>query len=64
MRQFTEHIFASTEITYLHVMIFGNNPASARVLEKVGFAHCGTMHSAAIKNGKIIDLLIYEKLKP
>lgn len=49
------------ELGYTRVFatVFGNNPASGRVLEKAGFEFEGTMKAAAIKDGEIIDVLMY-----
>jgi RimJ/RimL family protein N-acetyltransferase len=39
------------------------NPASSRVLEKAGFQREGTMRSACIKDGKVVDMLLYAKVR-
>ncbi len=39
------------------------NPASARVLEKAGFQLEGTMRSACIKDGKVMNMLLYAKVR-
>jgi ribosomal-protein-alanine N-acetyltransferase len=39
------------------------NPASARVLEKAGFLLEGTMRASAFKEGRIVDQLLYAKVK-
>ena len=39
------------------------NTASARVLEKAGFAREGTMRRAAIKDGVVLDQFMYAALK-
>lgn len=41
----------------------GNNIGSQRVLEKAGFQHEGTLRSNAVKNGKILDMKMYAKVK-
>jgi RimJ/RimL family protein N-acetyltransferase len=38
---------------------FGENRASARVLEKAGFVLEGTMRRSAIKEGRVLDQLLY-----
>ncbi len=40
---------------------FSNNPASARVLEKAGFVLEGRLRKNVIKDGQILDSLLYAK---
>jgi hypothetical protein len=40
------------------------NTASMRVLEKVGYAFEGRMRRSAIKDGKIVDQLLYAHVVP
>jgi hypothetical protein len=40
-----------------------NNPASARVLEKAGFVFEGRLTNNAIKDGELLDSLLYAKTK-
>ena len=63
LADFTEYIFAETGIIHLYANVFEDNAASMRVLEKAGFTPVGVMHRAAVKNGRVIDLHYYEKLK-
>lgn len=63
MTDFTEYVFRTTDYMNLFATVFSTNPASMRVLEKSGFGFVGVMHGAAVKNGRIIDLHIYEKLR-
>lgn len=60
---FSEFIFRTTPIRHLFTGVFGFNKASMRILEKAGYTHIGTMHKAAVKNGVIIDLHYFEKIK-
>ncbi|MCC6874052.1 MAG: GNAT family N-acetyltransferase [Sandaracinaceae bacterium] len=48
----------------LEAPVFETNPASARVLEKSGFALESRQHRAVIKDGRVLDLLLYVKLAP
>jgi RimJ/RimL family protein N-acetyltransferase len=50
----SQRIFAKT---------FSNNPASARVLEKAGFVFEGRLRKDTIKDGQILDSLLYAKTK-
>ena len=38
---------------------FGRNPASTRVLEKAGYVREGIMRRSAIKDGELIDQILY-----
>jgi ribosomal-protein-alanine N-acetyltransferase len=38
---------------------FGRNPASTRVLEKVGYVREGILRRSAIKDGELIDQILY-----
>jgi RimJ/RimL family protein N-acetyltransferase len=38
---------------------FANNPASARVLEKAGFTFEGCLKNDVLKDGKLLDSLLY-----
>jgi ribosomal-protein-alanine N-acetyltransferase len=43
--------------------VYAANIASARVLEKNGFAREGLQRNAVYKDGKIYDLCLFGKLK-
>lgn len=59
VRAFSEWVFATTPLVRLYAHVFDWNPASARVLEKAGFTLEGRMRRSVIKEGKIIDQLMY-----
>jgi Acetyltransferases, including N-acetylases of ribosomal proteins len=42
---------------------FSNNPASARVLEKAGFGYEARLKNNVIKNGQLLDSLLYAKTR-
>ncbi len=63
----TEYSFANFDLLRVAGHVFSNNPASARVLEKAGFVLEGRMRQNVIKDGKVLDSLLYAKtieLKP
>ena len=60
---FTDFVFRERGLNHLYGNVFSTNLPSMRVLEKAGFRFVGIMHGAAIKNGRIIDLHYYEKVK-
>jgi ribosomal-protein-alanine N-acetyltransferase len=41
--------------------VFANNPASARVLEKAGFTFEGCLKNDVLKDGKLLDSLLYAR---
>lgn len=43
----------------LHARVIGDNPAAVRVLEENGFVYEGTMHNAACKNDRPLDMKIF-----
>ena len=59
LRARTEWVFATTPLVRIYAHVFAWNPASARVLEKCGFTLEGRMRSSVMKDGQIIDQLMY-----
>lgn len=57
--QMVSFAFKTFEITRVYARPFGNNPSSARVLEKAGFVLEATIRQNIIKNGEMLDELIY-----
>ena len=43
--------------------VFANNPASVRVLEKAGFAFEARLKNNVIKDGEVLDSLLYARTK-
>ncbi len=64
VQQLCDYIFANTDIIRIYAEPFAHNAASCRVLEKVGFQCEGTLRRNAVKNGKVLDMKMYSKLKP
>ncbi len=63
VKQICEYVFAKSDIIRIYAEPFAFNTASCRVLEKAGFQYEGTLRSNALKNGKVIDMKMYSKLK-
>lgn len=63
VRQICEYVFSKSDIIRIYAEPFAYNTASCRVLEKAGFQYEGTLRSNAIKNGKVIDMKMYSKIK-
>ena len=63
VKQLCAHVFAHTDILRIFAEPFAHNLASCRVLEKAGFQYEGTLRCNAVKNGKILDMKLYARLK-
>ena len=55
--------FESFELERIFATVKADNPASARVLEKAGFTFEGRLRKAFLKNGKLVDSLMYSILR-
>ena len=64
LRAVTDYAFATFDVIRLEAGVFGWNPASARVLEKVGYTLEGRMRQAVVKDGRVGDRLLYALLRP
>ena len=56
---FVEHLVASGKFARIQAPVFAWNPASMRVLEKVGFAREGVLRQSVSKDGALIDSVMY-----
>jgi RimJ/RimL family protein N-acetyltransferase len=56
---FTKWAITEFQLTRVEAIVFEWNPASARVLEKAGFVREGVMRRSALKDGQIIDRILY-----
>lgn len=63
VKQLCDYVFSDTDIIRIYAEPFAYNIASCRVLEKAGFQYEGTLRSNALKNGKVLDMKMYSKLK-
>lgn len=59
VRAMTGYAFATFPLTRVYAVPFASNCASTRVLEKAGYRLEGHMQRAAIKNGHVVDQLLY-----
>ena len=59
VRAMTGYAFETFRLTRIYAVPFASNTASGRVLEKAGFRLEGRMLRAAIKDGRILDQLLY-----
>ena len=60
---FTDFCFTNFPLRRVYAEPFANNPASARVLEKAGFVFEARLKNNVIKDGKLLDSLLYAKTK-
>jgi RimJ/RimL family protein N-acetyltransferase len=60
---FTDFCFEEFQLRRIYAEPFANNPASARVLEKAGFTFEGRLKNNALKDGKLLDSLLYARTK-
>lgn len=63
VRAVTEYGLEALGLYRIYALVFEWNPASVRVLEKAGFSLEGRMRQAAIKDGRILDQLIYARVR-
>ena len=59
IRQLCGIIFDTTDILRIYAEPFAYNIGSRRALEKSGFTFEGTMKNNAVKNGKVLDMMLY-----
>ena len=57
------YVFANTDILRIFAEPFAYNAASCRILEKNGFLCEGTLRSNAVKNGVVLDMKMYARVK-
>ena len=60
---FTDFCFNNFPLRRVYAEPFANNPASVRVLEKAGFVFEGRLKNNVIKNGELLDSLLYARTK-
>lgn len=63
VRQVCTYVFDNSDILRIYAEPFSYNAASCRVLEKAGFQYEGTRRCNAVKNGRILDMKMYARLK-
>lgn len=63
VKQICAYVFEHSDIIRIFAEPFADNTASCRVLEKAGFQLEGILRSNAVKNGKIIDMKMYARIR-
>ncbi len=62
-RACADHVLRAFEIVRLEAPVFEWNPASMRVLEKCGFVREGVLRRSAFKDGQLIDVVLYARVR-
>lgn len=60
---FVDYCFEKFSLNRIYATTYSRNPASARVLEKTGFVFEGRLRKHVVKDGQILDSLLYAKTK-
>jgi ribosomal-protein-alanine N-acetyltransferase len=63
LQAMVEFSFAQFDIVRLYAEVFEWNPASMRVLEKAGFQREGCLRKSVLKDGQLIDKVIYARIR-
>ncbi|MBI4450624.1 GNAT family N-acetyltransferase [Candidatus Woesearchaeota archaeon] len=63
VRAVTRYALNQLGLHRVYAKIFTFNKASQRVVEKSGYSYEGRFHKGAMKNGRLIDELIYAKTR-
>ncbi|MBI2071763.1 MAG: GNAT family N-acetyltransferase [Gemmatimonadetes bacterium] len=59
VRAVTEHALRTHQLVRLYATVFEWNPASMRVLEKAGYTQEARLRRSAVKDGRVIDQVLY-----
>jgi [ribosomal protein S5]-alanine N-acetyltransferase len=62
-RALVAHAFAHTDFVRLEAAVFAWNPASMRVLEKIGFQRECLRRRSVLKDGQLIDSVLYTAVR-
>jgi [ribosomal protein S5]-alanine N-acetyltransferase len=63
VKAFTPWSFEQFHLLRVYATIFDSNPASVRVLEKAGFTFEGRLRKHVVKEGRVMDMLMYAVVK-
>jgi RimJ/RimL family protein N-acetyltransferase len=63
VRAVVQHGFDMLPLHRVEAYVYATNPASARVLEKAGFAFEGRLRRSVVKAGQVLDSLLYARLR-
>lgn len=63
VRAMTAWALADLGLTRVYALPFAHNAASCRVLEKAGFQYEGRLRRSALKDGRVVDQLMYARVR-
>lgn len=63
VRRICEYGFGALDLVRIFALPMAHNASSQRVLEKAGFVREGVLRNACIKDGKILDEIMYAKIR-
>jgi RimJ/RimL family protein N-acetyltransferase len=63
VRRVTDHALGALGFVRLEAPVYEWNPASMRVLEKCGYVREAVLRKSVFKEGKLIDSMLYVKVK-
>ena len=63
VRSFVEYAFSRFKLMRIAANVFDGNPASVRVLEKAGFIFEGRLSKSVVKDGRVLDELIFAAVR-
>ena len=63
VKALSEHAMHEFHLCRLYAQVFSPNRASARVLEKAGYMLEGILKKAVVKDGEMLDLIVYAYVK-
>ncbi len=64
VQRFTDYAFDAFGLCRIYASVFVSNEGSIRVLEKTGYQLEGRLRQAAVKDGQVVDGLLYATLRP
>jgi len=59
----TDFCLDNFQLRRISAEVFSNNPASAHVLEKAGFTFEGRLKNNVMKDGQVLDSVLYARIK-
>ena len=63
VRATADHVFGNYDVVRLEAPVFAWNPSSMRVLEKCGFVREGVLRRSVLKEGQLIDEVLYARVQ-
>lgn len=63
VKQACDYVFQNSDILRIFAEPFAYNTASCRVLEKAGFLFEGLLRKNAVKNGQVLDMKMYARIR-